>query len=216
MKKIAIIITLFFLLFQTASAQWEVGLIGGLNRSGLSGDKPNYTSYKTLTGPAFGLLIETQLTKDVHIGLQPQYLQRGTKVAYKIPDVREPRDSLNFKIDYFTIPLMFKVYGNSKRTYLISGLDVGFPLSASIEKLDGSEKEDVLDRLKSVDVMVNIGFGYRFPVRQFFLAFELRYLQGLFNLYDPPSGEESPLDFSIRSTGFQLFGSISLPLGKSD
>ena len=30
MNKIAIIITLFFLLFQTASAQWEVGLIGGL------------------------------------------------------------------------------------------------------------------------------------------------------------------------------------------
>ena len=216
MKKIITLIVFLFLLFQTASAQWEIGLIGGLNRSGLSGDKPKNTSYGTLTGFAFGGLIETQLTKDVWLGLQPLYLQRGSKVAYKIPDVREPKDSLNFKIDYFTVPLIFKVYANNKRTYLISGLDVGFPLSASIEKLDGSDKEDVLDRLKSVDVVVNFGFGVRFPINQFFLAIELKYIQGLLNLNDPPAGEESPLDFSIRSTGFQLFTSISLPFGKSE
>jgi hypothetical protein len=215
MKKNAIIVVVLFLLFQTASAQWEVGLIGGLNRSGLSGDKPKNTSYQTLTGLAFGGLIETQLTKDVRIGLQPQYLQRGTKIAYKIPDVRDPVDSLNFKTDYFTIPLIFKVYANNQKTYLISGLDVGFPLSASIEKLDGSHKEEVLDRLKSVDVVVNFGFGVRLPINQFFLAIELKYIQGLLNLNDPPEGEESPLDFSIRSTGFQLFSSISLPLGIS-
>jgi len=212
--KIFIVFTLMILFFQYGYTQFEAGLIGGINRSGLSGDRPKNATYTTLVGAALGGLIETKLTKDVRFGIQPMYLQRGSKIAYKIPNVRDPVDSLNFKIDYFTLPLIFKVYANNQKTYLLSGLDIGFPLSASIEKLDGSDKEDVLDRLKSLDVTVNFGFGVRFPINQLFLAFELRYIQGLLNLNDPVESGETPLDFSIRTTGFQLFSSISLPLGK--
>ncbi len=213
--KLFIVFALMVFFFQFGHTQIEVGLIGGLNRSGLSGDKPKNASYTTLTGFGFGGLIEINITYDVRFGIQPMYLQKGSKIAYKIPDVRDPMDSLNFKIDYFSLPLMFKVYANNQKTYLLSGLDIGFPLSASIEKLDGSDKEDVLDRLKSVDVAVNFGFGVRFPINKFFLAIELRYVQGLLNLNEPAGGEESPLNFSIRSNGLQLFCSISLPLGKS-
>lgn len=213
--KLFIVFALMSLFFQNGFTQVEIGLIGGLNRSGLSGDKPKNASYTTLTGFGFGGLIEINITYDVRFGIQPMYLQRGSKIAYKIPDVRDPVDSLNFKIDYFTLPLIFKVYANNQKTYLLSGLDIGFPLSASIEKLDGPDKEDVLDILKSVDVAVNFGFGVRFPINQLFLVFELRYTQGLLNLNDPVERGETPLDFSIRTTGFQLFGSISLPLGKS-
>ena len=212
--KYIIVIIMLLLLIQTVPAQWEIGMIGGLNRSGLSGDKPDNASYSTLIGPAFGVLIETQLTNDVRIGLQPQYLQRGSKIAYKVRGERDPVDSLNFKIDYVTIPVMFKVYASNKRTYLISGLDVGIPVNATIVDLNGSEKLDVLDRLKTVDIGVNIGFGVRFPLNQFHLACELRYIQGLFNLNDPLPEEGSPVNFAIRSTGLQLFGSISLPFGK--
>lgn len=213
--KLFIVFALMVFFFQFGHTQIEVGLIGGLNRSGLSGDKPKNASYTTLTGFGFGGLIEINITYDVRFGIQPMYLQKGSKIAYKIPDVRDPMDSLNFKIDYFSLPLMFKVYANNQKTYLLSGLDIGFPLSASIEKLDGSDKEDVLDRLKSLDVAVNFGFGVRFPINKFFLAIELRYVQGLLNLNEPAGGEESPLNFSIRSNGLQLFCSISLPLGKS-
>lgn len=210
-----IVFALVLLLFQLAHAQFEIGLIGGLNRSGLSGDKPKNTTYTTLTGLGLGVLLETKFTEDVRFGIQPMYLQRGTKIAYKIPDVRDPKDSLNFKIDYFTIPFMFKVYADNQKTYLISGFDIGIPLSASIEQLDGSEKQDVLDRLKSVDVVVSIGFGVRIPVNQFNWAIELRYLQGILNLNDTTDAEGSPLDFAIRSSGIQIFSSFSLPLGKN-
>jgi hypothetical protein len=213
MKFVKIIIILL-IFFHIAPAQWEIGLIGGLNRSALSGDKPPNASYKTITGPVFGVLIETQITNDVRIGLQPQYLQRGSKVAYKVRGERDPVDSLTFKIDYITIPLMFKVYANNKKTYLLSGLDLGFPLSAKIEDLNGSEKEDVLERLKAVDMTVSLGIGVRFPFSKFNMALELRYVQGLFNLNDPLPEEESPIDFAIRSTGIQLFTSISLPFGR--
>jgi hypothetical protein len=208
------IFVLVFFLFQSAHAQFEIGLIGGLNRSGLSGDKPNNSTYTTLTGLGLGALLEMKLTQDVRFGFQPMYLQRGTKIAYKIPDVRDPKDSLNFKINYVTIPFMFKVYADNQKTYLISGFDIGIPLSASIEQLDGSDKQDVLDRLKSVDVAVSIGFGVRIPVNQFNWAIELRYVQGILNLNDATDATVSPLDFSIRSTGFQIFTSLSLPLGK--
>jgi hypothetical protein len=77
-------------------AQIEIGLIGGLNRSGLSGDKPKNMTYTTLTGLGLGVLLETGFTEDVRFGVQPMYLQRGSKLAYKIPVVREPKDSLNF------------------------------------------------------------------------------------------------------------------------
>jgi hypothetical protein len=198
-----------------AHAQVEIGLIGGINRANLSGDKPKNMTYTTLTGFGFGALIEMKLTEDVRFGFQPMYLQRGTKLAYKIPDVREPKDSLNFKINYVTIPFMFKVYADNQKTYLISGFDIGIPLSASIEQLDGSDKQDVLDRLKSVDVVVSIGFGVRIPVKQFNWAIELRYLQGIMNLNDATDAETTPLDFAIRSTGLQFFTSFSLPLGNN-
>jgi hypothetical protein len=213
-KPILILMSLTFLL-QMAHAQFEIGLIGGLNRSGLSGDKPKNMTYTTLAGLGVGVLLETRFTEDVRFGVQPMYLQRGSKLAYKIPDVREPKDSLNFKIDYVTIPFMFKVYADNQKTYLISGFDIGIPVSASIEQLDGSEKQDVLDRLKSVDVVVSIGFGVRIPVNQFNWAIELRYLQGIMNLNDTTDAETSPLDFSIRSTGLQFFTSFSLPLGNN-
>ena len=94
MKKNSIIITLFFLFFiKNVPAQWEIGLIGGLNRSGLSGDKPDNASYRTLITPAFGVLIETRLTSDVRIGLQPQYLQRGSKIAYKVSREQTKKNS---------------------------------------------------------------------------------------------------------------------------
>jgi hypothetical protein len=208
------VLILLVLLIQITQAQIEIGLIGGLNRSGLSGDKPNNSTYTTLTGFGLGTLFEMKLTRDVRFGFQPMYLQRGTKIAYNIPDVRDPKDSLNFKINYVTIPFMFKVYADNQKTYLISGFDIGIPLSASIEQLDGSDKQDVLDRLKSVDVVVSIGFGVRIPVNQFNWAIELRYLQGIMNLNDTTDAETAPLDFAIRSTGIQLFTSISLPLGK--
>jgi len=209
------IFVLVFLLFQSAHAQFEIGPIGGLNRSGLSGDKPKNMTYTTLSGFGLGALIEMKLTEDVRFGFQPMYLQRGSKLAYKIPDVREPKDSLNFKINYVTVPFMFKVYADNQKTYLISGFDVGIPLSASIEQLDGSEKQDVMDRLKSMDLVVSIGFGVRIPVNQFNWAIELRYLQGILNLNDTTDAEGSPLDFTIRSSGIQIFSSFSLPLGNN-
>ena len=209
------IFVLVFLLFQSAHAQFEIGPIGGLNRSGLSGDKPTNMTYTTLAGFGLGALIEMKLTEDVRFGFQPMYLQRGSKLAYMIPDVREPKDSLNFKINYVTVPFMFKVYADNQKTYLISGFDVGIPLSASIEQLDGSEKQDVMDRLKSMDLVVSIGFGVRIPVNQFNWAIELRYLQGIHNLNNTTDAEGSPLDFAIRSSGIQIFSSFSLPLGKN-
>lgn len=213
--KLYLAFSAIILLYQAGLAQFEIGLIGGFSRSGLSGDKPNNATYTTLTGIGIGGILEIKISQYVHVGIQPMYLQRGSKIAYKIKDERDPVDSLKFKINYLTLPLMVKVYGNNQKTYLISGFDVGFPTIASIETLDGSEKENVLDRLKSVDVVVNFGFGVRLPVNQFMLAFELRYIQGLLNLNEPTEGEASPLDFIIRTSGFQLFSSVSLPLRKS-
>jgi len=214
--KQSLVFLLMIVVVQSAPAQIEIGLIGGLSRSGLSGDKPNNATYTTLTGIGIGGLVETKISQFVYVGIQPMALQRGSKIAYKVKDERDPVDSLKFKIDYLTLPLMFKVYGNNQKTYLISGIDVGFPVSASIQNLDGSGKEDVLERLKSVDILVNFGFGVRLPMNRFMLAFELRYVQGLLNLNEPAEEGTSPLDFIIRSSGFQLFSSISLPLGKSD
>jgi len=214
--KLCLALLVMILLVQTGLAQFEMGMIGGLSRSGLSGDKPNNATYTTLTGIAVGGLVETKISKYVQVGIQPMYLQRGSKIAYKVRGERDPVDSLKFKINYFTLPLMFKVYGNNQKTYLISGLDVGIPVSAFIEKLDGSEQENVLDRLQPVDVAVNFGFGVRFPFDRFMFAVELRYIQGILNINDPATDGESPIDFIIRSTGFQLFSSISLPFRKSE
>ena len=75
-----------------AAAQVSVGAVLGVNRTNLSGDKPEGTSFSSLSGGLIaGLVLEIPVAKDVAIMFQPGYRQSGANIGFQV-DGQEERD----------------------------------------------------------------------------------------------------------------------------
>jgi len=194
-----------------AAAQISVGAVLGVNRTGLSGDKPDGTSFSTSAGPIAGLILEIPVAKGVAIVLQPGYRQSGANIGFQVPDQEEPVDSLRFRMDYFSIPILLKVITDGGRWYVTSGVDLGLLTSATLSTVSGSQEMDVKDALTDVDLAVIFGVGRMFPVGRPRITAEIRYSQSLFNLAGDSTAQDLPVRF--RASGFQLLAGVLLPLG---
>lgn len=207
---------LLVMLFVTANGRAQqpaIGIFGGINQSSLKGDAPEKTSFGGLSGFAAGAVGEFRIANEVLLSIQPMYLQRGTKIAFEIPGEDQPRDSMDARIDYFTVPVLLKVISGNGKTYVTSGLDFGFLSSAKL--IDGAQESDIKEFFKSTDIAVVFGFGAMFPIGNPRLSFELRYSQSLLNISSQsgnPEGTSLPTRF--RSSGLQLLAGVLLPLGK--
>jgi len=210
-----LIVILPLLLSRSAGAQPAVGIWGGLNRAHLSGDAPEDAGYQNRLGLAAGVVGEFNLTRDVKLSLQPMYVQRGTRIAYDLQDYDEPHDSLDVKLNYFSLPVMIKVISGNGKTYVSSGLDFGVLMQAELADLnrEGAAR-DIKNLLQDFDVAVNFGFGVMLPVGSPLLTFELRYSQSLLNLSKTGENTESAaLPERFRSTGLQLLAGLLIPIG---
>lgn len=213
---ILLIVPLLLLLGNAAMAQPALGFWGGLNRASLKGDAPEDASYGTRVGFSGGAVGEFNLAKDVKLSLQPAYFQRGAKIAFEVPDQDEPRDSLQVKLDYYSLPVMLKVVSGNGKTYVSSGLDFGILSQAELSNLNKDEPtQDIKKLFKDFDVALNFGFGVMLPLGSPLLTLELRYSQSLANL---SNSEENPqasaLPERFRSSGLQLLAGLLWPLGK--
>ena len=194
-----------------SQAQVSIGAVLGVNRTGLSGDKPDNTSYSNHAGPIAGLVLEVSVAKDVAIVFQPGYRQSGANIGFQVPDQEEHVDSLSARLDYFSIPVLLKVITDGGRWYVTSGLDLGWLTSATISTVSGSQEMDVKDSLTNFDLAVIFGIGRMFPVGRPRITAEIRYSQSLLNLADDSAGGDLPVRF--RASGFQLLAGVLLPLG---
>lgn len=194
-----------------AVAQISVGAVLGVNRTGLSGDKPDNTSYSTSAGLIAGLVLEIPVAKSVAIVFQPGYRQSGANIGFQVPDQDEPVDSLSLRLDYFSLPILLKVITDGGRWYVTSGVDLGLLTSATLSTVSGSQEMDVKDALSDVDLAVIFGVGRMFPVGRPRITAEIRYSQSLFNLAGDSTGQDLPARF--RASGFQLLAGVLLPLG---
>lgn len=195
-----------------AGAQVAVGVTGGVILSDLSGDAPPKASFGTRPGFAVGIIGELEVAEDVIVSLQPMYLQRGTKIAFEVEGEEEPRDSLDLRLDYLTIPILLKVVTGSGRTYVTGGLDLGFLLDATLTATN--EKLNLSDTLKSIDLAAEFGFGVVFPIGRPRLTVEARYLQSILNIAKPEENPEAvSLPLRFRSSGFQFLAGFLIPFG---
>ena len=194
-----------------AAAQISVGAVLGVNRTGISGDKPDDTSYSTKAGLIAGLVLEVPVAKGVAIVFQPGYRQSGANIGFNVPDQEEPVDSLSLGLDYFSIPILLKVITDGGRWYVTSGLDFAWLSSATLSTVSGSQETDVKDALSDFDMAVIFGVGRMFPVGRPKITAEIRYSQSLFNLAGDATGQDLPVRF--RASGFQLLAGVLLPLG---
>ena len=77
----------------SASAQTNLGILLGVSSSSLNGDTPPNGTYTRKSSPIVGLSVEFGIGDGLYLIMQPQYLTRGTGVAFAVADQTEPRDS---------------------------------------------------------------------------------------------------------------------------
>ncbi len=196
-----------------AHAQVTIGAQVGVNRSSINGDSPPKIHYRPSLGFAAGAVVDIDVAEDVKLSLQPMYLQKAAKIAFEVPDEKEPRDSLDLALDYIALPILLKVTLGDRKLYVSGGLSVGFLASGSMTA--GNETQDVKNIFKDFDLSADFGFGATIPIGKPFLTLEARYEQSILNNINPeedPEGQSLPI--RLRFSGFQFYAGLLIPLGK--
>jgi hypothetical protein len=199
----------------TANAQFTTGIFGGVNNSNLIGDSPPGSSYESDLEYGAGVLVEYNITSDVRISLQPMFQRKGTIIAYSVFNEREPQDSIDININYFSIPILMKVYGGNNLLYVSGGFDIGYKLDASFKRIGSGTEEDISDSFDDFDIAAIIGVGAQFNIGLFYIFIEARYSQGLGNISSPETDEPDELNPSFRTAGLQLFAGLTYTIGGS-
>ena len=213
-KKINLL-SIMFVVFAVVSvnAQFTTGILGGINNSNLIGDAPPGSTYKSKLGYAAGALVEYNITSNVRISLQPMFQRKGTAIAYSVFNEREPQDSIDININYFSVPILAKVYGDNNIMYVSGGFDIGYKLDATFSRIGTDIEKDISDSFDDFDIAAIIGVGAQFNIGLFYIFIEGRYSQGLGNISSPKEGEPEELNPSFRTTGLQLFAGLTYTFG---
>jgi hypothetical protein len=213
-----IILLVLFVLCSVASvnAQFTVGIFGGVNNSNLIGDSPPGSTYQSKQGYAAGALVEYDITSDVRISLQPMFQRKGTTIAYSVFNEREPQDSIDININYFSIPILAKVYGGNNMLYVSGGFDIGYKLDASFKRIGSGTEKNISDSFDDFDIAAIIGVGAQFKISLFYIFIEGRYSQGLGNISSPVEGEPEELNPSFRTAGLQLYVGLTYTFGGNE
>lgn len=113
------------------------------------------------------------------------------------------------KQNYAGLGLLFKI--NTERFYVGSGLNFQLLTSASLEHQ--SSELDIKDKFLDFDVVCFFNVGYKIPIGSPTLFIELRYLQGLLNIYSDDQSNDSDIYIAnFKSTGLKLSTGITYPL----
>lgn len=209
-----IFLYLFFLTLAVSQAHAEgaVGFFCGLNLGNLSGDTLPNTSHKGRTGFIAGAFGEIRIAPDVFLGLHPMYVQKGSTITVK--PLTEDGDPIKnpLRMDYFAVPVMFKIETGGGSTYFSGGLDLAYLMSAQLTAF--GEEIDVENLLSKWDLSIDFAFGGKIPLGSPFLTLELRYSQSLLNVADIQVGEDQrDIPARFRSSGFQVLAGLLFPLG---
>lgn len=188
-----------------------VGVQGGVGFTSLSGDAPANTSYARQAGAIAGVVFEFEVAHDVRVSVQPRYARRGTQLQVAARDDTQ-RDSTTVEMDYVSVPILAKIMAG--RTYVTSGVDLGFPTQVTLR--DAGGETDGSDLVRDFDLGVEFGFGVEFALQRSIVNVEIRYVQSLLDLADFETGTASgALPVRFRSTAFELLLGVMLPLGGS-
>jgi len=212
----SLIILLILFSVTPVNAQLSVGIFGDLNNSGLIGDAPPGSTYRDRLGFGVGVLGEYKITSDVGISLQPMFIEKGVKIAYSVFNEREPQDSIEITINYFSVPVLVRIYAGNEIMYVSGGFDIGYKLDASLKRIGSGAKKDVTDAFKDFNIAAVVGVGAQFRLGQFYIFLEGRYSQGLRNISSPNPDDPREINPSFRTSGIQLFAGLIYSFGRSE
>jgi hypothetical protein len=188
-----------------------VGVLGGVNSTGIQGDRPVDTSYGRAKRLQIGAFAEWRLTNEIWLHTELAYSQRGTRIGEKIEGQRAPDYNSRLALDYVSMPILLKVASRSGRIYTLSGVDLAFLVDATL-KQDGAPDVDLQSQLLSTDVAVNFAVGGMVRRSNPAAGVEVRYTQSLYNLGE--NIQETSIPVRFRSSGFHFLVNLTWQLGR--
>ena len=211
MKKMSVFLVVLLALCMVlpASAQMNLGVLGGLNLANLSWD-PEMEGLDLSNLIVFGIggVLDYNLNESVAFHLEPMYLLKGCKGEGEVYDIK-----VEVKLAYLEVPVMLKYsfVANDIKPYIMAGPTIGLNLSAKqkITASGVSVEEDVKDDAKNIDFGLGFGAGVSLPMGNNSIFVEARYALGLTNINDDP---DDP-DTNVKTKGIQIFAGITFPLG---
>lgn len=210
-KKLYLVGIILLFTSLSSSGQTHIGVFAGLNSSKLSGDAPNQANYASLMGANLGAYIDFSLSDNFILGVQPSYSQEGTRIIYSISPTENNIDSIHVRLNYFSLPVLFKVLTSNNRFYAIGGLEFGY-LVDDFEKIGDVESELPVNT-NDWNFALHFGAGMKIPLGLPNLIIELRYTQGLDNITDTPL-QDSYIP-RVKTSGLKLIVGIEIALQKS-
>ena len=182
MKKVSIVIVLFFLLLNAKAQQAHFGIKGGVNISNLNFD--DNTSTNSKAGVNIGVLAHIHTSKTWAIQPELFYSQEGAS--------RNVGDSkITYNLNYLNVPVLLQyMFDNGFR--LEGGPQIGFLLNAKTKTGDITVTNT---GFQSTAVSIPLGVGY---LAASGLGIDARYVFGLSNINDNENGH------TIQSNVFQL------------
>ena len=196
-----------------AHGQTSVGVLLGLSSSSLGGDAPDRGTFTAKGGLVVGLSGELHIGDGLWLIAQPQYVGRGTGVAFAVRGEEEPRDSLALSLDYVSVPVGLKVVTRNGLFYVSSVLDFGFLTGATLS--NGSADRDVSTAVKDIDLAVGLGIGTGFSLGSPYMTVELRYVQSILNLPEEDASiDDDDFPKRFRASGLQIVAGLHLGGGR--
>ena len=184
-----------------ASAQNQIGVIGGLNRANLRSDhsKAIGINYGAIAGFGIGGVLVFGLKENISLHFEPMYLQKGT--AYD--DLEVPDTKLTIKSFYFEVPVLVKLTlgTGTTRPYLLVGPSIGFLLSSKLKIEGTNEDRDLKDNFKNNDFSLTFGGGVSFPTGNNSFFLEGNYNHGFTNI---ANNEGRFRGIEIKTKGIQI------------
>jgi hypothetical protein len=144
---------------------------------------------------------------------EPGLVQKGAAVAFQVPGIEDPVDSLSLSLDYVALPLVAQVFTPGGRGFATAGVTLGVLTSASLETTGGLE-QDVADVIDETEVSLMFGAGGLVLRGQPRLSLELRYEQSLTKALPGSSdGTTASLPDGFRSSGLRLLAALAWTVG---
>jgi len=201
---------LFFCLSNISFAQFDASIWAGVNSSSFGGNPPKDASYESIYGLVFGGNFDYHLTEEVVIALEPSFEQSGSDIVFGSEEkLLDTVITYSVKQNYFGLGLLFKI--NTERFYVGAGLNFQVLSSASLEQ--ESTDMDIKDKFRDYNIISFFNVGYKIPLGSPTLFIELRYLQGLVNIYSGDTEYNSEIYIAnFKSTGLRLSTGIMFPL----
>jgi hypothetical protein len=182
-----------------AISQIRLGVTGGLARYSFAGDKPDKAAYTTQNRATFGGIIEIDVYDGVRLSIQPSLIQKGTGIAYEVKGEKERVDSVSVDNDYFSLPVMMKIFTPKERWFVSSGLELAWLLNA--KHITSSAETDVMDVFDEFDLAIHFGIGWTRPVGRHELFIEGRYTQSIRNVVSEDDPESELYGLRLKNSG---------------